>query len=292
MKKNIVYIIAGLVAVASAVVLFTMFRTQTAETPEPIVVEDIQPVEMTQIIVASKKILSGSQITNDMLKTKQIPKEEKTQSMIVLSTDAEGATANRTIEADQPILTTMLDQPQSYIAGTNGLSYVIPDGMVAVAVNATDLEGVAGYLNRGDVVNILADAKAIKAAMEGIEYYQEDIDPVNLAYLAKNVTILAVGDKQYDAYMASQEQVAGRNENAMNTDEDSSEEGEKNPYTYDCVILCLDDFSAQLVVEVLQTSKLTFTLKHREFGNHDVTTPELATVPQSFIYVRPDLRAG
>lgn len=55
MKKNIVYIIAGLVAVASAVVLFTMFRTQTAETPEPIVVEDIQPVEMTQIIVASKK---------------------------------------------------------------------------------------------------------------------------------------------------------------------------------------------------------------------------------------------
>ena len=144
MKKNIVYIIAGLVAVASAVVLFTMFRTQTAETPEPIVVEDIQPVEMTQIIVASKKILSGSQITNDMLKTRQIPKEEKTQSMIVLSTDAEGATANRTIEADQPILTTMLDQPQSYIAGTNGLSYVIPDGMVAVAVNAADLEGVAG----------------------------------------------------------------------------------------------------------------------------------------------------
>ncbi len=115
---------------------------------------------------------------------------------------------------------------------------------------------------------------------------------MNLAYLAKNVTILAVGDKQYDAYMASQEQVAGRNENAMNTDEDSSEEGEENPYTYDCVILCLDDFSAQLVVEVLQTSKLTFTLKHREFGNHDVTTPELATVPQSFIYVRPDLRAG
>ena len=292
MKRNIVYIIAAIVAIVAAVGLFYMFRTQTAEAPEPVVVEEVRTVEMTDIVVSTKKIPYGTQITSDMLKTKQVPVSEKDSNMIARADQAVGAYANRTIDADQTIFNGMLDEPQTYISGTNGLSYEIPEGMVAIAVSAAELEGVAGYLTRGDVVNILADAKAIKAAMEGIEFYREDITPVNLAYLVKNVTILAVGDKQYDEYMAR----GGRspvNDTRSSGEQTGTAENEADGSTYDCVILCLDEFSAQLVVEVLQTSRLTFALKHRDFGKHDVTRPELAMISQNFYYARPEtVQAG
>ena len=73
MKRNIVYIIAATVAIVAAVGLFYMFRTQTAEAPEPVVVEEVRTVEMTDIVVSTKKISYGTQITSDMLKTKQVP---------------------------------------------------------------------------------------------------------------------------------------------------------------------------------------------------------------------------
>ena len=54
-------------------------------------------------------------------------------------------------------------------------------------------------------------------------------------------------------------------------------------YQYDSVVLCLDDYTARIVVEVLKTSKLFLALQHRAADEEIVIQrPYLPGVAQSF----------
>ena len=280
MQRTFVYIIAAVIAIGLACGLFLMLRSQTVEQPElnTELLETPAPIEMVEVIVANERIPANTEITPSMLRTKAIPVTEK--PFFALN----GATANVVIEEETVLLSSMIELPRVYIADGQGLSYEIPEGFVGLAIPAADLEGLAGYLIPGDVINILADAKAVKAAMNGVPYIESDVLPLTKAYLVKNVTVLAVGDKAYDEMMATDALALreAKEEAASWEDEDGEESGE---ISYDCVIIALDDFSAQLVVETMQSSKLTFALQHRNYGIHEVTMPELVPVPQEFTYL-------
>jgi len=286
MKKTLVYIIAAVISIALAFGLFTMFRNQTLEQPAPDLdaLETPAPIEMVSAIVADERIPADAEITRAMLRTKEIPVTEKPFFALSDAEEAIGATAKTVIEADTVILSSMIEVPTVYIADGRGLSYEIPEGFVGLAIPAEDLEGMAGYLLPGDVINILADAKAVKAAMNGVPFMEGDVLPLTKAYLVKNVTVLAVGDKAYDELMAAN---SGLIRDAKAESANSKEEGEEESgeVSYDCVIIALDDFSAQLVVETMSSSKLTFALQHRDLGIHEVTMPELVPVPQEFTYL-------
>ena len=286
MKKTLVYIIAAVIAIALACGLFLMLRNQTAEQPVPgtELSATLAPVEMVEVIVANARIPAGAEITPAMLRTKAIPVTEKPFFALISADEAIGATSNIMIEEETVLLSSMIVLPRIYIADSQGLSYEIPEGFVGLAIPAADLEGLAGFLIPGDVINILADAKAVKAAMNGVPYMEGDVLPLTKAYLVKNVTVLAVGNKAYDEMMAAGavDLRKAKEATASRRDENSEENGESS---YDCVIVALDDFSAQLVVETMQSSKLTFALQHRSYGIHEVTMPELVPVPQEFIYL-------
>lgn len=286
MKKTLVYIIAALISIALAFGLFTMFREQTKQQLEsnPNPAEGPAPVEMVPVIVADTRIPADTEITEAMLITKEIPITEKPFFALANAAEAVGTTAKIAIEADTVILSSMIEQPKVYIADGQGLSFEIPEGFVGLAVPASDLEGMAGYLIPGDVINILADAKAVKAAMNGVPFMEGDVLPLTKAYLVKNVTVLAVGDKAYDELMATNA-LAIRDANSEALSRDSEGDEENGEISYDCVIIALDDFTAQLVVETMSSSKLTFALQHRNYGIHDVTMPEIVPVPQEFIYL-------
>lgn len=286
MKKTLVYIIAALISIALAFGLFTMFRAQTKQQLEsdPNTAEGPAPVEMVPVIVAGNRIPADTEITEAMLITKEIPIAEKPFFALSNPTEAVGTTAKIAIEADTVILSSMIEQPKVYIADGQGLSFEIPEGFVGLAVPASDLEGMAGYLIPGDVINILADAKAVKAAMNGVPFMEGDVLPLTKAYLVKNVTVLAVGDKAYDELMATNA-LEIRDANSEASSRDSEGDEENGEISYDCVIIALDDFTAQLVVETMSSSKLTFALQHRNYGIHDVTMPEIVPVPQEFIYL-------
>ena len=286
MKKTFAYIIAALIAIGLAIGLFLMLRYQTAEQPvsnaEP-VMETMTPVEMAEVVVANGRIPAGAEITSAMLKTKAIPVTDKPFLALGNVSEVIGATANITIEEESVLLSTMIELPRVFIADGQGLSYEIPEGFVGLAIPAENLEGLAGYLIPGDVINILADAKAVKAAMDGVPYLEADVFPLTKAYLVKNVTVLAVGNKAYDEMMAAGA-LALRDEKAAASKKEE-EDGKTGESSYDCVIVALDDFSAQLVVETMQSSKLTFALQHRDYGIREVTLPELVPVPQEFSYL-------
>lgn len=286
MKKTLVYIVAAVIAIALAIGLFLMLRNQTAGQPVPAteLPATSAPVEMVEVIVVNDRIPAGAEITPAMLRTKMVPVAEKPFSALSSTDEAIGAIAKDTIKEETVLLSSMIDLSRVYVADGQGLSYEIPEGFVGLAIPAADLEGLANYLIPGDVINILADAKAVKAAMNGVPYMEEDIHPLTEAYLVKNVTVLAVGDKTYDEMAAaSAPDLRNTKESAVSRgDGDSEGKGESS---CDCVIIALDDFSAQLVVEAMQSSKLTFALQHRSYGNHEVTMPELVPVPQEFIYL-------
>lgn len=286
MKKTLVYIIASIVAIAAAIGLYLKFQYQTIEKNVPVTepTETIEPVEMVEVITAKQTIPEGAEITEDMLNTMSIPVSDKPRNAVEGIKRIVGTNASTTINKGDYILSNMIEEPHMYISESKGLSYEVPDGFVGLAIPAADLEGVSGYLMPGDVVNILADAKSIKAAMNGTPYIEGDVLPVSQAYLVKNVTILAVGDKEYDKRMAigSSE---GNDSSSGNTDDKDQEQA---AVTYDCIVIALDDFSAQIVAETMKTSKLTMTVKHRSYGVQEVTTPELVPVPQEFTYLTED----
>lgn len=286
MKKTLVYVIAAIVAIGVAFALFTMFRSQTEEQQMPAAAEltaAVEPVEMIEVVMTNQQIPAGVEINHAMIKTSYIPVTEKPFFALENAHEVIGMLACEPIESGTIILSSMVEQPHKYIADSQGLSYEIPEGFVGLAIPAARLEGVAGYLLPGDVINILADAKSVKAAMNGVPYIEGDVLPITQAYLVKNVTVLAVGDKAYDE-MSAAGALERREAEAKASARDDGEDSQGGT-TYDCVIIALDDFSAQLVVETMQTSKLTFTLKHRSYGVKDVTVPELVPVPQDFTYL-------
>ena len=194
MKRTFVYIIAAVIAIGLACGLFLMLRNQTVEQPvlSTELLETPVPVEMVEVIVANERIPANTEITPSMLRTEAIPVTEKPFFALNNANEAIGATANVIIEEGTVLLSSMIELSRVYIADGQGLSYEIPEGFVGLAIQAADLDGLAGYLIPGDVINILADAKAVKAAMNGVPYIEGDVLPLTKAYLVKNVTVLAV----------------------------------------------------------------------------------------------------
>ena len=140
-------------------------------------------------------------------------------------------------------------------------SYSIPDGMSALSVPERYLNGV-DYLNPGDVVDIIASAKSIKAAQDGVFYYRSNdteagLAPSMQAYLAKNVTVLELSH--------------------------SEREGES------FAVLCVNEDLAKMIAEVEQTSELTFVLKSRcEEKPFQISAPSIEKVETEFTYNDPN----
>ncbi len=288
MKKSFVYILAAAVAIALAVGLFLRFGTSQQADPVPDEpVESSEPVVMVDVLVAAIDIPADTEVTASMLESKSIPLSDRPFFAVTNVYDAVGNITNININAGDIIQSSMVEKQKRYIAETEGLSYEIPEGFVGLAIPAESLRGMAGYLLPGDVINILADAKAVKAAVDGIPFLEDDIVPNSQAYLVKNVTIIAVGDAAYDEAQANsavvtQEEV---DDGLLKRDKAEDEEtGETVDYGYGCVIIALDDPTARIVTEVMKSSDLTFTLQHRSKGIHDVTKPELVQVGIDFLY--------
>ncbi len=274
MKRNAVYLLAALAAASLVLALSGNLREQAragnGEEGETVTVTE----PMEQAVAAAVSIRRGEVIRREMLRMESVPAREPAPDSVRRFEDAEGAFAAGEIPAGQRLTQDMLQRPREYVADTSGLSYIVPEGMTALAVRCGGTDGLSGYLARGDTVDLLAPGKAVKAAMEGIEFYEQDSMPAGLVYLAKNVTVLAVGDRDYDRRQRLLEDEGGR-------------ASEQEDGAYDCVVLCLDEFSAQIAAEVDRTSAITLTLRHRSGGGTAVTVPELQTVEQSYVYRRP-----
>ncbi len=110
-------------------------------------------VAYESVIIASTDIPAYTTITAEMITTKQMP-EGSAYSKAARSADAViGYVTESEILAGEEIIPVKLKQPGQL---DSGLSYNVPDGMRAVTIAVDEVSGVAGFLQRGDYVDVIS----------------------------------------------------------------------------------------------------------------------------------------
>lgn len=134
-------------------------------------------IPYSKVVTAVNTIPANVVITAEMVALKSMPSESVHPEAATTLDKVVGRTSNSDIVKDEQILSSRLvDTSKSTLA------YRVPEGMRAVAIPNSEISGVAGYINAGDKIDILAT------------YDKEDIAPVSTTYTQlQNIEVAAVG---------------------------------------------------------------------------------------------------
>ncbi len=125
------------------------------------------------VVYAAKDIGLRTQITTlDQVKVKSIPDTYKPAGAVIIDpansskdTAAQNAAALKAVQSfiaevniasDQPLLTSMLAKPGDTVSGAQAAYLPIPQGYVAMTLPTSELTGVAGYIQTGDYISLVA----------------------------------------------------------------------------------------------------------------------------------------
>lgn len=125
-----------------------------------------QKIETVGIITAAVDIPPYTSITQDMLSISSFPAEYVPANAAKSYDEVLGMSADGTIYTGEMILTTAISKPEQ----TGGpLSYYIPDGMRAMTISVNSVSGVAGYITKGDLIDVMVyyEAEPEKEENEG-----------------------------------------------------------------------------------------------------------------------------
>jgi len=132
-------------------------------------------VKTVPVVAAIEKIPKSTIITPEMISVKQFPTEAVHELATGNPDDIIGRITLESIEANEQILSTrLIDSSQD----NNSLSFSIPQNYRAITIKTDEVSGVAGYINIGDRVDIVAvmltgtDATKIVASQMVQEYLE------------------------------------------------------------------------------------------------------------------------
>lgn len=108
-------------------------------------------VKYGNVVVATANIPQHVKITEEMVTLKSVPEEAIHPDAAKAITELVGLTTNMEIVAEEQILKSKISSTDQ----KNSLSYQIPENMRAIVVPTTEVSGLAGYLEKGDKVDIL-----------------------------------------------------------------------------------------------------------------------------------------
>lgn len=146
-------------------------------------IKNIDTVEMAtitygEVIVANKTIPAHVRITEDMLKKASLPVEViHPDSMKSMDKIIGGISRSEIISGEQILGGRIVTDE---IQGT--LSYRIPEDMRAISIPVNEISGVAGYISKGDKIDIL------------VTYDDKEIVDVSTTYtVLQSIEVLEVG---------------------------------------------------------------------------------------------------
>ncbi len=141
MKK--IYAFALIFAIIAGIAVFS-FAKQVEKTSEE---------NLTDVVVAVKSIPQRTLITADMLEVRKLPSTAVNPKAVTALSYAIGKVSNSSIEVDEQVLVSNVSEKS---IDTGGLSYNIPAGKRAFSIEVDDKSGVAGYIKKGDHVDVVA----------------------------------------------------------------------------------------------------------------------------------------
>jgi len=139
------YWVIALVCGLAAALLFNIYIQQVKTRYEP--------DDLVGVVRANVDIARDSLITKDMIETVQLPGKYVHPDAIQESNDVVGKIASSDISSGEILLYSRLADGKS---GEQRLAYKIPQDKRAVTIGIDSISGVAGYLQKGDRVDIFA----------------------------------------------------------------------------------------------------------------------------------------
>ena len=110
-------------------------------------------VEYESVVVAAVNIPAYTPITTEMVTLSQVPLGSSHPLAAHTLEEVIGYVTENDIIAGEQILPVKLKQLGE---SDSGLSYIVPDGMRAVTIAVDEVTGVAGFLQRGDYVDVIS----------------------------------------------------------------------------------------------------------------------------------------
>ena len=173
-------------------------------------------VEYDQVVVAATSIPAYTPITSEMVKFQQIPLGFAHPLAAHTIDEVVGYVTESALVEGEQILPAKLKQMGQT---DSGLSYIVPEGMRAVTVAVDEVSGVAGFIQRGDYVDVITytstsyDTTAAEPEQtEAAEGEQTEVTGASAKpsqgttlIAAQNVCVAAVGTSLSSSGVATEE---------------------------------------------------------------------------------------
>ena len=215
-------------------------------------------VEYDSIVVAAVDIPAFTPITGDMVTFRQVPMGYAHPLAARTIEEVVGLVTESEIIAGEEMLPSKLKQ---FGETDSGLSYVVPEGMRAVTVAVDEVSGVAGFLQRGDYVDVISYTSTsyeMPTADQAQTGTTETTDPAQNA-VSQSTTVIAAQNILVAAIGRSLSSSTG-------STEDQSAIG------YNSVTLILSPEDAMRVIQGSRSGSLILIL--RASGDHDTNTED------------------
>ncbi|MDD3852949.1 MAG: Flp pilus assembly protein CpaB [Syntrophomonadaceae bacterium] len=159
LKSSRKYWVIALVCGLAAALLFNIYIQQ--------VKTKYEPDDLVDVIRANVDISRDSLITRDMIETVQLPGKYVHHDAIQVSQDVVGKITCSDISSGEILLYSKLADSK---AGEQRLAYKIPQDKRAVTIGTDSITGVAGYLQKGDRVDVFATIDIEQSSSGSIPY--------------------------------------------------------------------------------------------------------------------------
>jgi pilus assembly protein CpaB len=170
--------ITGLAIAVAIAFLFSVYVYRTIQR-----ITNVRPAAMTQIVVADRPIQLGTRLDTTNLRVISWPADEAIAGSFMRVEDCAGRALLTNLAGNEPVLESKLAPKE---AGA-GLPATIPEGMRAVSVAVNEVNGVAGFVIPGTMVDVLVTGR-----LSG-----NTADPNNniTRVILENVRVLAAGQQ-------------------------------------------------------------------------------------------------
>jgi pilus assembly protein CpaB len=170
--------ITGLAVAVAIAFLFSVYVYRTIQR-----ITNVRPAAMAKIVVADRPIQLGTRLDATNLRVISWPADETIAGSFMRVEDCAGRAALSNLAGNEPVLESKLAPRE---AGA-GLPATIPEGMRAVSVAVNEVNGVAGFVIPGTMVDVLVTGR-----LSG-----NTTDPNNniTSVILENVRVLAAGQQ-------------------------------------------------------------------------------------------------
>jgi pilus assembly protein CpaB len=143
------FLVVGIASLALACgIALVFYRVTNAAGPQA-------KVKMRKVVVANSEFAVGTRIRSQDLRLVSVPEELASQSAFEKLDDVKDRVVTNVVLKDEPVVPSRLAPPGS----APGLAPMIPAGYRAVSVRVNDVIGVAGFIQPGMRVDVLASGR-------------------------------------------------------------------------------------------------------------------------------------